>query len=151
MDMPLPTSGLMDGKVHLFPIRVNFSDTDAASIVHHSSYFKFAEQARTEMLRFFRIDHSRIEKDFGAVFAIHSLNINYISKARLDDQILISTHLVNLKGASINMKQVFNLISTRYNNSLVAKLDLKVVLVDKQGVLIRMPTELKVIFKELLD
>jgi len=151
MDIPSAESGLMDGKVHFFPIRVNFSDTDAASMVHHSSYLKFAEQARTEMLRFFGIDHIKLEKEFNAFFAIHSLNINYISSSKLDDQILISTHLVNLKGASIQMKQVFNLISKRYNNSLIAKLDLKVVLVDKHGDLLRIPRELNVIFKELLD
>ena len=37
--------------VHRFALRVYYEDTDAAGIVYYANYLKFAERARTEMLR----------------------------------------------------------------------------------------------------
>ena len=47
------------GSVHVWPIRVYYEDTDAAGIVYHANYLKFAERARTELLREHGIDHRR--------------------------------------------------------------------------------------------
>ena len=43
--------GAFRNGVHCFPVRVYFEDTDAGGIVYHANYLKFAERARTEMLR----------------------------------------------------------------------------------------------------
>ena len=37
--------------VHVFPLRVYYEDTDSGGVVYHCNYFRFAERARTEMLR----------------------------------------------------------------------------------------------------
>ena len=36
---------------HVFPVRVYYEDTDTAGIVYYANYLKFAERARTELLR----------------------------------------------------------------------------------------------------
>ena len=41
----------MTAAVHRWSLRVYYEDTDAAGIVYHASYLKFAERGRTEMLR----------------------------------------------------------------------------------------------------
>ena len=41
----------MNAAVHRWPLRVYYEDTDAAGIVYHASYLKFAERGRTELLR----------------------------------------------------------------------------------------------------
>ena len=48
-----PASGHVDAAVgeHVFFVRVYYEDTDAAGIVYYVNYLKFAERARTEMLR----------------------------------------------------------------------------------------------------
>ena len=45
--------------VHRFPVRVYYEDTDAAGIVYYANYLKFAERARTEMLRELRLEPAR--------------------------------------------------------------------------------------------
>src|SRR3546814_13639944 len=46
-----PATGYMNGSVHVLPLRVYYEDTDAGGIVYHANYLRFAERARTEMLR----------------------------------------------------------------------------------------------------
>ena len=36
---------------HCYAIRVYYEDTDAGGVVYYANYLKFAERARTEMLR----------------------------------------------------------------------------------------------------
>jgi acyl-CoA thioester hydrolase len=38
-------------RVHVFPLRVCYEDTDAAGVVYYANYLKFTERARTELLR----------------------------------------------------------------------------------------------------
>jgi len=37
--------------MHSFKLRIYYEDTDAGGIVYHANYLKFAERARTEMIR----------------------------------------------------------------------------------------------------
>ena len=46
--------------VHRLPLRVYYEDTDAGGIVYHANYLKFAERARTEMLRCLGLDHGTL-------------------------------------------------------------------------------------------
>jgi acyl-CoA thioesterase FadM len=36
---------------HTLPLRVYYEDTDAAGMVYHANYLKFAERGRSEMFR----------------------------------------------------------------------------------------------------
>lgn len=49
--------------LHSFRIRVYYEDTDAAGIVYYANYLKFAERARTEMLRDYGADHEMLKKN----------------------------------------------------------------------------------------
>ena len=44
---------MLDEKAHIFRLRVYYEDTDAAGIVYYANYFKFAERARTELIKMF--------------------------------------------------------------------------------------------------
>jgi len=55
-----PTQGRIDDGVHRFPLRVYYEDTDAGGIVFYANCLKFAERARTEMLRCMGLDHARL-------------------------------------------------------------------------------------------
>src|SRR5689334_20317899 len=64
-------------------VRVYYEDTDAAGIVYHASYLRFAERGRTEMLRDAGFDHAQIFKETGLGFAVVAMNINYRAPAKL--------------------------------------------------------------------
>ena len=53
------------GGEHVFPCRVYYEDTDAGGVVYHANYLKFAERARSELLR-----------HFGSVRAIESASVD---------------------------------------------------------------------------
>ncbi|MEK7246027.1 MAG: hotdog domain-containing protein, partial [Pseudomonadota bacterium] len=45
---------------HIFPVRVYYEDTDAGGVVYYANYLRFAERARTEMLRRLGIESSSL-------------------------------------------------------------------------------------------
>ncbi len=49
--MPLTALNPNHPPPRTIPIRVYYEDTDAGGIVYYANYLKFAERARTEMLR----------------------------------------------------------------------------------------------------
>ena len=56
MSAELPRAGRIVAGLHELPLRVYYEDTDAGGVVYYANYLKFAERARTEMLRCCGID-----------------------------------------------------------------------------------------------
>ena len=94
------------GVSHVFPVRVYYEDTDAAGIVYHANYFRFAERARTEMLRSAKIDQSRLFGVLGVRSVVRSCKVEYLKSARLDDDLEVYTKIVRILGASLLANQV---------------------------------------------
>ncbi len=92
-------------KFHSLNIRVYYEDTDSGGVVYYANYLKFAERARTEMLRDKGVQQTALLKDTGILFVVRSANIEIFAPARLDDMLLLKTHINKLNGASINMLQ----------------------------------------------
>jgi acyl-CoA thioester hydrolase len=105
MNALTPTSGLMRGQAHFFPVRVYYEDTDAGGMVYHSNYLNFAERARTEMLRVAGIEQSTARETYGVMFVLHSGEVRYRRPARLDDALTVETILCDLGVASIHARQ----------------------------------------------
>ena len=78
-------SGMVADGVHVFPVRVYYEDTDAGGIVYYANYLKFAERARTELLRIAGITHSDLMAESGVAFAVRHCAADFIKPARLDD------------------------------------------------------------------
>ena len=76
------------------PIRVYFQDTDAGGVVYHASYVNFLERARTEWLRE-RCGYSNggLMKEFGVVFVVRSLKLDYLKPALLDDLLTVTAQV----------------------------------------------------------
>ena len=51
VELPEPASGAIQGKTHVFPVRVYYEDTDLSGFVYHASYLRFMERGRSEFLR----------------------------------------------------------------------------------------------------
>ena len=94
------------GGVHRFPVRVYYEDTDAAGVVYYANYLKFAERARSEMLRQLGMPPSALMADPGIAFAVRGLTVEYLKPARLDDLLEVRTRILEMKGASLDAEQV---------------------------------------------
>lgn len=92
-------------KNHTFPIRIYYEDTDTAGIVYYANYLKFAERARTEMLRSLSINQSELLAVHEVGFVVRKCEIEFFKPARLDDLLTITTQLNDINKVSMNMKQ----------------------------------------------
>jgi len=109
--LPTPTTGVLRGRTHLLPVRVYYEDTDAGGIVYHATYLRYAERARTEMLRAVGIDLLRLRDDHGLVFVVRRGEVDYQRPARLDDSLMVQSDLVELGGATATISQVVRRIT----------------------------------------
>ncbi len=91
--------------VHVFPVRVYYEDTDAAGIVYYANYLKFAERARTELLREHGISNRALRETEGVAFAVRRLSAEYLAPARLDDYLEVRTRITGVHGAAIEAQQ----------------------------------------------
>ena len=128
-----------DASVHIFPVRVYYEDTDAAGIVYHASYLRFAERARTELLRGLKLNQKQLAINDDLHFVVRSCEIQYLSTATLDDELVVGSHISVVRGASLKVKQVIR----RAAKDLV-RLDLLVACVNGLGVPMRLPQRLRI-------
>lgn len=105
MKTDLPRGGLVDEGAHLFPVRVYWEDTDAGGLVYHANYLKFAERARTEMLRTLGFSQERLRGDSGTVLVVRRSAIDFLAPARLDDDLIVATRLAGQAGATLDLDQ----------------------------------------------
>jgi acyl-CoA thioester hydrolase len=98
-------SGTVQGDAHRFPLRVYYEDTDAAGIVYYANYLKFAERARTEMLRLLGFEHAELRRSTGGTFAVRHCSADYLAPAHLDDELVVSSRLLALGAASLELDQ----------------------------------------------
>jgi len=95
----------MTTPVHRFPVRVYYEDTDAAGIVYYANYLKFAERARTEMMRAGGLDHSHLREAWALVFAVRRCVVDYRRPAGLDDLLSVETRIGGRSGARLALRQ----------------------------------------------
>ena len=122
-------------------IRIYHEDTDAGGIVYHTAYLRFAERGRTELLRSLGHDHGSLRLRAGGGFVVRSMTVDYASAARLDDEVEIETEVVEVKRASLVMRQAI----VRDRRTLVS-LDVRLAFLGTAGRAIRLPSVIRETF-----
>jgi acyl-CoA thioester hydrolase len=139
----LPREGAVADGAHLFPVRVYYEDTDAAGIVYYANYLRFAERARSEMLRRFGIAAAR---DTGFVFVVRRCDAEYLRPARLDDDLVVATRLAGLGAATLDLDQ-----EVRRDGTLLVRLALRIACLGPAGRPTRLPAALRSALATLND
>ena len=139
------TSGAVDAAAgeHVFPVRVYYEDTDAAGIVYYVNYLKFAERARTEMLRLLGRGQQRMMESEGVAFAVKSCRIEYFRPARLDDALEVRTSLVEVGGASLRVRQRVLRPRPNADAELLADMVIRLAVMDRGGRPVRLPADIR--------
>jgi acyl-CoA thioester hydrolase len=137
-------SGYFDGKHHRFPVRVYFEDTDLSGIVYHANYLRFMERARSDMLRLTGIDQrARMEAGEGA-YAVADLAIKYRLPAKLDDDLVVVSHVKGVRAASCAIHQ-----RVMRGSDILSEADVTAALLAPSGRPTRQPREWVEAFKRL--
>ena len=100
-----PASGRFDGNEHRFPVRVYFEDTDLSGVVYHANYLRFMERARSDMLGCVGIDQCAAFDSNEGVYAVADLSIKYRCPARLDDALIVVSHVHAVGAATATIHQ----------------------------------------------
>jgi len=130
--------GFHHGISHSFPLRVYYEDTDAAGMVYHANYLKFAERGRSEMLRSLGFPHRKLAAEDGVGFAVRRCAVEYLAPARLEDALVVDTTLVEAGAATLSLRQ-----QIRRGGELLADLDVLVACVGRDGRPRRLPGALR--------
>ena len=131
-----------DGE-HFFPLRVYYEDTDAAGIVYYANYLKFAERARTEMIRCLGFEHRRSMAETGVAFAVRSCTADYLLPARHDDEIEVRTRIDAVGGASLNLTQRIVQRDDAGKQTELVNLTIRLGCIDNSQRPVRMPAEIR--------
>ena len=113
-------------------IRVYYEDTDTGGVVFYANYLKFFERARTEWLRSFGFQQQQLAATTGAIFVVKNTNVDYLSPARLDDELRLTVVVEKLRNASMQFTQeAWRLPSGDGEPRLLARGSITVVCVDQ--------------------
>ena len=105
-----PYAGRMQGGEHVLPVRVYYEDTDFTGIVYHANYLRFMERGRSNYLRLLGANQrglfEQAEQEAPSfAFVVRSMQIEFLKSARMDDVVDVVTEYVEIKGASILLRQ----------------------------------------------
>jgi acyl-CoA thioester hydrolase len=100
-----PYEGAFLGRVHHFALRVYFEDTDVSGVVYHANYLKYIERARSDMLRAAGIDQRAAIESGEGVYVVAELGIKYRSSAKLDDDLVVLSEVLDVRAASCVIHQ----------------------------------------------
>jgi tol-pal system-associated acyl-CoA thioesterase len=109
------------------PLRVYIEDTDAGGIVYYVNYLKYMERCRTEFMRSLGFDKNFIFNN-DLMFVVRDVAVQYLSPARLDDEIQATARISELRGAAMTLFQ-----SVRRGDEVLAQGEIKIVCVDTSG------------------
>jgi acyl-CoA thioester hydrolase len=120
--------------LHRFSLRVYWEDTDAGGIVYHSNYLNFAERARTEALLATGLRQTDLRDTLGVVFAVREARISFRAPARLEDQLVVTTAVEELRGARLMLAQ-----KVWRDDDLLAEVHVTLACIDRDGRPTRVP------------
>ncbi len=115
-------------KEFALPVRVYYADTDAGGVVYHASYVNFLERARTEWLRAFGYTGLGMMREFGMLFVVRSLKVDYLKPALLDDLLTVSAQLKDIGRSRMTVHQ-----TVRRDDELLAEGEVHLVCVTRDG------------------
>lgn len=129
-------SGRIEGGAHRMWMRVYYEDTDAAGLVYYANYLRFAERARTEMLRLVDVHQRGLMAERNLAFAVRNASVDYRTPARLDDLLEVRSWATKASRVQLTIEQ-----SVRHalEDRLIAQVGVRVVCIDLAGRPARMP------------
>ncbi len=142
-------AGRIEGRAHILPVRVYFEDTDFTGLVYHANYLKFCERGRSDFVRTLGVSHKDLfSSENGseqAAFVIRHLEIDYLRPAHIDDMLEVVSTVGEMGKATLMIHQ-----EVRREDTVLAKLSVKVVLISSKGKPMRITAMMQQAFQEFV-
>ncbi|WP_407275580.1 tol-pal system-associated acyl-CoA thioesterase [Halothiobacillus sp. DCM-1] len=88
-----------------WPVRIYYEDTDAAGVVYYANYLKFFERARTEWLRAQGFEQDQLRAEFGIVFVVSRVQVEYKQAAKFNETLSVSCQLLRQSAVAMDFAQ----------------------------------------------
>lgn len=84
-------------------LTVRYAETDMMGIVHHSRYYPWFEQARTDFIKKSGYTYTRMEQE-GVLLPLAETQCRYLSGLKYEDEVLVTCEIERLSVARIDFK-----------------------------------------------
>ena len=102
-----PSSGWLDGREHVLPVRIYYEDTDFTGVVYHGNYLRYFERGRSDFLRLAGVSHAALlELPEPAAFTITRICVDFRRAARIDDALTVRTTYDRVRGPRLFITQL---------------------------------------------
>jgi acyl-CoA thioester hydrolase len=98
----LPQAGAHGTVVSESRVRVRYAETDQMGVVYHANHFVWFEIGRVELMRQLGFTYRDMERDHGCFIPVVDARCRYKAPARYDDEIIVRTHLRNVRESLIH-------------------------------------------------
>lgn len=88
-----------------FRYRVYWEDTDAGGVVYHARYLAFFERARSDWLLALGFPQVALREHDNRLFAVSRVDIEFLSPARLEDELEVMVDVEQFRAASVMFSQ----------------------------------------------
>jgi acyl-CoA thioester hydrolase len=83
-------------------VRVRYAETDQMGVVYHANHFIWFEIGRVDLMRQLGFTYRDMERDHGCFIPVVDARCRYKAPARYDDEIIVRTHLRNVRKSMIH-------------------------------------------------
>ena len=104
---------------------VYYEDTDTSGFTYHTTYLKFSERARSEILNNFFPEIKNSLKDNSFFFVVKDINVNFIKPTHLFDELKVITSYVDNSYTSLKLNHLIT-----FENKRVCEINVKLVWID---------------------
>jgi acyl-CoA thioester hydrolase len=122
--------------------RVYWEDTDGQGVVYYANYLKFAERARTELLRHLNLVQTELKEKEKIFFVVRKCEIEYFKSAKLDDMIEVLSRVSEVRNSSLEILQI-----CKNNEEVLTSLKVQIVCIDSENM---RPKKIPQFIKDLL-
>lgn len=88
-----------------FKLKVYYEDTDSGGIVYYANYLKFIERARTDLIQKLGFTLNQLSNEFDCLFVVKKINCEYLAPAKLEDNLIVRTKIIDFKNVSFTLQQ----------------------------------------------
>lgn len=108
-------------------LRVRYGETDQMGYCYYGNYAQYFEVGRVEALRSLGMSYRELEEK-GIMLPVSEFSVKYKNPALYDDELTITTHIIEVKGARI----VFDYEIFKESDLLIATAQTTLVFVNKE-------------------
>ena len=120
-----------------FKAKVYYEDTDSGGVVYYANYLKFIERARTDLIQNLGFSLNQLSSDLDSLFVVKKIECEYMTSARLEDELFVKTKILEVKNASFRLQQ-----NIEIKKKLIFTSEILLVCINSNGKPVKIPQKL---------